>query len=241
MNLKRYLSFSAGAIAGLMISGSAFAIHADIEVEIEGGQWIVDPHNEIPVASTLKTGLKIYESEFGELGNDFGTDDPGFDVPDGTGTPGNLLSLEVTDTLWKWDTSGASWISSGFDEIITITDALNETVTVSATSIVGDNDSIIDQFDAGGGIHSHVEFEISSPGTPMDGAYLLELSLFGSDATASDSILIAFHLDAGGTFGEEAFEAAIDAGLAPVPVPAAVYLFGSALAFFGGFRKIRKA
>lgn len=239
MNLKRYAVLSASAVAGLIISTSAMAIHSDIEIEIEGGQWVADPENEVPIASLLKPGLKIFESEFGELGNDFGTDDPGMEVPDGTGTPGNLLSLKVEDTLWKWD--GASWLSSGFDEIITITDALDETVDVSATGIVGDNDSVIDQFDAGGGIHSHVEFEISAPGTPMDGAYLLELSLFGPDATASDSFLIAFHLDAGGTFGEEAFEAAIDAGLAPVPVPAAVYLFGSALAFMGGFRKYRKA
>lgn len=240
MRFGKYAAVVAAFMGALILSGSASAQHVDIEAELDGGKWVVENESgpPAPIATAVRPGLKIFESEFGELGNPFATNDPGFEVPDGTGNSGEIVALEIENTLLKWD--GAAWGSTSFDEFLTITDAISNEVDVSATAISGTNFSIIDELDGGGGLHSHVEFDIgSTSGTPMDGAYLLELSLFSVEDdlttpvyTPSDNFLVAFHLNAGGTFGEEDFEMAIDNGLlAPVPLPAAVYLFGSAFAF----------
>ena len=245
MRIRQYKMGLLGAMGLALLAGPVAAQHVDIEAELEGGQFVLDNESgpSAPISSAVVPGLKIFESEFGELGNDFATEDPGFEVPDGSGNPGELVALRIEHTLRKWD--GAAWIESGFDEFFTIVDALSNEVDVSATGITGTNTSIIDQLDSGGGLHSHVEFEIgtTAAGDPMDGAYLVELSMFGLESdqvtpvyTPSDNFLIVFHLDAGGTFDEDAFEASVDA-LAPVPIPAAVYLFGGAVALLSGFRR----
>lgn len=225
------------ALITLMFTNIVFAAHSDIEIEISpaqnpAGTIIVDPENEAPTTVSIKPGLKLYEAEFGELGEPFGTDDPGMLVEDGNGIAGDILAFEITDTLWKWN--GTGWDTTGFNEFIDVTDVLSNTVTVS--SLLGLNETgLVDAFDADGGIHSHVEFEIgSTSGTPDDGAYLVEMMFFGllADQTTetyspSNPFLIAFHLDDGGTFSEEDFEAAVST---LVPVPAAGWLMASALA-----------
>lgn len=253
MNNRNINITYAALLAFALWSPLLFAQHADIEAELDpagsaSGTFIVDPHDEVPTTSAIKPGRKLFEVEFGELGNPFGTDDPGFEIEDGNGIAGTILGFNVLDSLWKWD--GAGWTDSGFDEVLTITDVLSNNALVSANIGAGLS-GLIDQFDSEGGVHSHVEFEISSTsGTPMDGAYLLELSLMGreSDGTTpvyndSDPFLIAFHLDNGGAFGEEAFEGAVDALLAPVPIPGAAWLLGSAILAAGGVsrRKQRTA
>ncbi len=240
----------AAALSLSLAAPGVLAAHADIEVEITpsqdpGGVMVVDPHDEIPVTTMVRPGRKLFEAEFGELGNPYGTDDPGFDIPDGNGIPGSVLAYEVMGTLLKWD--GLAWASSGFDEYLELTDVLAATVPVSSTMGTGST-GIIDAFDAGGGIHTHIDFEIASTsGTPEDGAYLLELKLFGLDDTLTnplytptDPFLIAFHLNEGGSFGEIAFEGAVDALVAPIPLPAAAWLLGSAV-FALGARGRRRA
>ncbi|MEQ8661789.1 MAG: hypothetical protein RLW62_13325, partial [Gammaproteobacteria bacterium] len=119
---------------------------------------------------------------------------------------------------------------------------------VSATLGTGGT-GIIDAFDAGGGIHSHIDFEIAATtGTPDDGAYLLEMRFFGLDESLSNAlyvasapILIAFHLNEGGSFGELAFESAVDALVAPIPLPAAAWLLGSAVVALGARGRRRGA
>lgn len=229
---------------GFALTTPALAQHADIELELNPGNDPLgvitpDPHNEALSASALKPGRKIFEAEFGEFGNPFGTDDPGFDAEDGSGfIPGSILGLRALDGLWKWD--GATWQSGGFLEQIDISDVMANTVTVGAGTGTG-VEALIDQFDAGGGLHSHVDFDINvaGGGTPQDGAYAIEFEFFGVAAnltdplyTDSDPFLVLFHLNEGGTFGELAFEAAVDA-FAPVPLPPAVFLFGSAAALAG--------
>lgn len=239
-----------GAVLGLALwSPALLAQHADIEAIIDpagsaSGTIIVDPHDEALLTTAIKPGRKLFESEFGELGSPFTTNDPGFDVPDGNGVADSILGFQVLDSLLKWD--GSSWVSSGFDEHITIDDVVGSAIEVSAMGGSGLS-GLIDQFDAGGGIHSHIDFEIgSSSGTPMDGAYLLELSLFGLESNgstplynASDAFLIAFHLNDSGSFDEAAFESAVGA-LAPIPVPAAVWLLGSAVLALCGLGRSRR-
>jgi hypothetical protein len=251
MNIPQTRPGLAMALALCLAAPGAYAAHADIEVEISppqdpAGLLIVDPHNEIPVANWVKPGRKVFEAEVGELGKPFKTDDPGFDIDDGNGIPGSVLAFEVMGTLMKWD--GLTWASSGFDEYLEITDVLDAVTIVTATAGTGLT-GLIDAFDAGGGIHTHIDFEVASDaGTPEDGAYLLELRLFGLDAGltnmvygASDPFLIAFHLNQGGTFGDLAFETAVDALIAPIPLPAAAWLLGSAALALGARGRRRAA
>lgn len=246
MNSQHH-NIARAAVFGLALCSPLMAAaHTDIEAEIDppanaSGTLIIDPHDEIVTATAIKPGRKVYEAEFGELGSPFGTDDPGFVVEDGNGIAGSILGFNVLDSLWKWD--GGAWTNSGFNEFFTITDVLSTELVVS-DGVGAGLSGVIDQFDAGGGIHSHFDFEIgSSMGTPMDGAYFIELSVSGltSDLSGplyndSDPFLIVFHLDEGGTFDEVAFEAAVGA-LTPVPVPAAAWLFGSAILAAGGIRR----
>lgn len=251
MNSQHHQTVRAAVLGLALCSPLMAAAHTDIEVEIDppanaSGTLIVDPHDEITAATAIKAGRKIYEAEFGELGSPFGTDDPGFVVEDGNGIAGTILGFNVLDSLWKWD--GSAWTNSGFDELFTITDVLSSEIVV-ADGVGAGLSGLIDQFDAGGGIHTHFDFEIgSTSGSPMDGAYFIELSLMGVSGDLStpvynnsDPFLIVFHLNEGGTFGEEAFEAAVGA-LTPVPVPAAAWLFGSAILAAGGLgRRTRRA
>ncbi|WP_404356543.1 hypothetical protein [Methylotuvimicrobium sp. KM1] len=236
--MKSLKLFSIGLLAVFM-SSNALA-HSDIELTLQNNKIIVDPHNEAMLAG----GYKLFEADFGEFLNPYGTDDPGFN---GFGLVSNsLIWYQVENTLKKWDVLSSSWLSTGFNEQIEIEKA-SITNIVSATNGLGDQ-GFIGSVSASGGLHTHVDFQISSAGggNPDDGAYLLELSLFDThndDALTpisliSDKFFLAFHLNEGGTFGHEAFEQAI----AAVPVPAAVWLFGSGLALLGfGRRKIMAA
>lgn len=236
--MKSLKLFSIGLLAFFM-SSNALA-HSDIELTLQNNKIIVDPHNE----AMLVGGYKLFEADFGEFGNPYGTNDPGFN---GFGLVSNsLIWYQVENTLKKWDVLSASWLSSGFNEQIEIKKN-TITNTVSATDGLGAQ-GFIGTVGSGGGLHSHVAFQISKAGggNPDDGAYLLELSLFDTLNNtaltpinlASDKFFLAFHLNEGGTFGHAAFDQAI----AAVPVPAAVWLFGSALALLGlGRRKVMAA
>ncbi|MEM7252500.1 MAG: hypothetical protein AAF493_13875 [Pseudomonadota bacterium] len=240
MRLSEFTRSPLGAFGILAVAGAfafspaASAQHADIEFERGAGTGVgsivIDPEGESDVTVNVKPGLTLFESEFGEFGNDFLTGDPGFDTEGGF-VPGSLLEFEVQDSLLKWNPVAGAWESSGFDEIIDVIDVLDARVPVSSSTGTGATGPM-GLFEGDGSFHDHIEFEIeSTSGTPMDGAYLLELALFTEDESSaelrSNPFLIAFHLDAGGTFGEEDFEMAIDNLV--VPIPAALPLFLSAL------------
>ena len=175
----------------------------------------------------LTNGGFLFETEFGELGNPYGTDEPGFVLDDGSFSSGNVLGFEVQSVLNFWD--GVSWEATGSDSVSLI-DTLAVTTNVSATGIVNPV-GIIDEADAEGGVHTHIDFAINE--SAATGAYLVELVLKGfTDATltnsftASDSIFIAFNYG----LDEEAYELSVDAlGISEVPVPAAWLFLASGL------------
>lgn len=235
----KHLKLLTIGLLAVFMSSNALA-HSDIELTLQNNKIIVDPHNEAMLAG----GYRLYEAEFGEFGNPFGTDDPGFV---GRGFVSNsLIWYQIENTLKKWDVLSSSWLSSGFNEQIGIVKGRINNI-VSATDGSGAK-GFIGSVGRDGGLHSHVDFLISKAGggSPDDGAYLLSLSLFDTlnnaaltpISEASDKFFLAFHLNAGDTFGHEAFEQAV----AAVPVPAAVWLFGSGLALLGfGRRKVMAA
>ena len=182
---------------------------------------------EIETGIPLTNGGFLFESEFGELGNPYGTDEPGFVLDDGSFSVGNVLGFEVQSVLNFWD--GISWEATGSDSVSLI-DTLNAVTTVSATGIVNPI-GIIDEADAEGGVHTHIDFAIND--SAATGAYLVEFVLKGfTDATltnsftSSDSIFVAFNFG----LDEEAYELSVDAlGISEVPVPAAWIFLASGL------------
>lgn len=201
-------------LVGLM-SANTFAetlAHSDIELVLQNNKIIIDPNHE-----ALQVGdTKLYEVPFDSSLTPFITKDPGI-MGTGFSAAGSLISYTIENTLKKWDASSHQWLSTGFNERIAIT----QTGTVNRISATeGINvQGLISHADTAGEIHSHLSFEIdqADASNPDDGAYLLEMSLFGSEADGvtalyepSDKIYLAFHLNAGGTFGEEDFAHALE-------------------------------
>ncbi|MFK8017458.1 MAG: hypothetical protein AB8G17_18690 [Gammaproteobacteria bacterium] len=228
MKLKGWLA----AIA-LMSTGAAMAQHQDVEVGVEDGALVIENGLQ------MLNGGVLFEAEFGELGEPFGTDDPGFEVDDGLFQAGEILAFQAIGTLQMWD--GNAWTSADISPIqIAAMDVLgNETLWDGAGTV--NPMGFIDGADDEGGIHSHVEFEIqdSLGGTPMPGAFMIELALFGmaADQTtqvydASQSMFVAFNLG----LDESVFEMAVDAALVPIP-GAAIFMLSGLLSMFGISRR----
>lgn len=207
--MKSLKTFSIGLLA-FFISSNVLA-HSDVEITLQNNRIVVDPDNE----AVLFGIHKLFEAEFGELGNPYGTDDPGLDVFDLH--PNSLLWYKVEGTLKKWDVNSSSWLSFGFDERISITKNDQTNVVSAAEGIAGQG--LIGSVNSSGGLHTHVDFQVikAGGGNPDDGAYLLELSLFDTTndeipipiSAASDKFYLAFHLNEAGTFDDEAFDQAI--------------------------------
>ncbi|MFU8789361.1 MAG: hypothetical protein ACNA7G_10045 [Methylobacter sp.] len=201
-------------LAGLM-GANAFAAtvaHSDIELALQNNKIIIDPHHE-----ALQVGnAKLYEVSFDNSLTPFVTKDPGFGGS-GFSVAGSLIGYTIENTLKKWDKHSHQWLSTGFNERIAITKT-NTVNRVSATEGINVR-GLISQVNTAGEIHTHLSFEIdkADASNPDDGAYLLEMSLFGTEADGvtalyepSDKIYLAFHLNAGDTFGEEDFEHALE-------------------------------
>lgn len=212
------------ALLGVFTASANAAPHAhagDVDSVFEDG--VIAIETGIP----LTNGGFLFETEFGELGNPYGTDEPGFVLDDGSFSSGNILGFEVQSVLNFWD--GVSWEATGSDSVSLI-DTLDVITTVSAASIVNPI-GVIDEADAEGGVHTHIDFAINE--SAATGAYLIELVLKGfTDATltnsftSSDSIFVAFNFG----LDEEAYELSVDAlGISEVPVPAAWLFLASGL------------
>ena len=212
------------AFLGVFAASANAAPHAhagDVDSVFEDGVIAIE------TGISLTNGGFLFETEFGELGNPYGTDEPGFVLDDGSFSSGNVLGFEVQSVLNFWD--GVSWEATGSDSVSLI-DTLDETTTVSATGIINPV-GVIDEADSEGGVHTHIDFAINE--SAATGAYLVELVLKGfTDATltnsftASDSIFIAFNYG----LDEEAYELSVDAlGISEVPVPAAWLFLASGL------------
>lgn len=181
------------------------------------------------------TNGNLFEADFGDLsGGLYKTDDPGIDADTSQGAfgAGNWLQLQVLGTLQFWN--GSSWGGTANGEYVTIDDALGEVTTISSSGVTNPF-AVVGEFDALGDIHEHLDFSIRNAANALGGsvgAYwidlvLLETAPFSTSPLSTISAPFSIIFNRG--LAEVDFENAVSAVTA-VPVPGAVWLFGSALA-----------
>jgi hypothetical protein len=217
-----------GLFAVLASTASAQHAHSDVDAYIENSQFLFEGASILVNGSgylTSNIGSALYEvefgAEFGDAANE--TEDPGFAIDDGSFNAGDYLAFEAVNTLSYWN--GTSWsASTAGSESLFITDVSGTATTTVSDNTITNAIGLIDQADAEGGVHAHLDFEIDLAASP--GAYLLELVLLGfSDSAltneivpASDSFYIAFNYG----MDDALFETGIDAlGVSEVPLPGA--------------------
>ena len=115
-----------------------FAFSANAQDEHAGHAGDVDSVFEDGVIA-IETGIPLinggflFETEFGELGNPYGTDEPGFVLDDGSFSSGNVLGFEVQSVLNFWD--GISWEATGSDSVSLIDKYLLLVITLLVSSL----------------------------------------------------------------------------------------------------------
>jgi len=203
----------------------------DIRLSVVGGVLtLTGPHAYVD----LHTGHSLLEADFGDFAHGANTTpNPGFDIAVGVLPNQSFLALQPIGNLLFWD--GSTWGAAATGTALTVEDArhLNSTWTAAGTS---GEPAVVGFTGDGLGIHDHVKFSISTEAAM--GAYLASFILINvaaGDVTTpapdfntpvnqpSRPIAIAFNFG----LGHEAFEAAVDARV--VPLPAAVWLLGSGI------------
>ncbi|MEQ1638022.1 MAG: hypothetical protein ABL903_15165 [Methylococcales bacterium] len=170
------------------------------------------------MGTTLNLNQYVFEADFGDLaGGLFATDDPGYDVDTAQGplTVGNWLRFQPVGTLKYWN--GSAWIASvPKGERIEIKDALDNTITFTASGVSGGL-GVIGAADNAGGVHDHIDMSIKDASGALGGrvgAYLIELNVYESapnseapTAVPGAPIKIAFNRG----LDHEVFDLAVDA------------------------------
>ena len=161
MNLQNHVLSAALLVASVLVAHTAIAQdgheHSDIEFSLDGNRII--------------TEHRIAEAEFGEgLNPPNVADDPGIDVPDGTFAADSLLGFNSVAfdlsggagdrNLWYWDGSGAPNFGASVATLTVDKEFLGSLTISSADSSTATGFDFA-QADAEGGIHTHLDFELS--------------------------------------------------------------------------------
>lgn len=193
----------------------------------------------------IELNAGLFEADFGDLsGGAYRTDDPGYDADTTLGAfgAGNWLWFQAIGSLKYWD--GFSWNSSVPNgEHIELEDALGNTTSISASG-VSNPAGVIGEFDSAGDLHEHLDMTIRNASNSLGGsvgAYWITLQLFESAANSQTALAVSSSYDIIFNRGLDiaAYENAVAAvNPAPVPLPAAAWLFGTAL--MGGLWSVRR-
>lgn len=207
----RKMMMTTAALAALQ-AVPALAQHSDVEFEYANGMIEVEFGAE----------GRVFESEFPTTGifEQF-TDDPGFasEAAEGLGVnPFDNIDYNILGPLEYHDGSGFAAVPTGAS--ILIEDNPNGGLTVDASTagpISGTG--LIGQADAGGDVHTHIDFTLqpNTLGAPEYGAYALLMELT-TDATGignSDSFYVVFNFG----LDEVTFEGAVEDFANKIPEP----------------------
>ncbi|MEM7304727.1 MAG: hypothetical protein AAF372_04300 [Pseudomonadota bacterium] len=197
--------------------------------------------------------LYVFETDFLEGLVPFETDDPGFNndeflMPGYTPVEGSLLGYNVWGPLKYWN--GFKFVDPG-TAYISIEDTAGHTSDISGSTVsdladfmAGSLENIIGEASSTGEIHQHIDFTLKDGLHNGAGAYGLMMAMTTDEEGIEDSHKFGLFFNVG--LDHELFEEGVDQfneyfkNPHPVPVPAAVWLFGSALLGMVGYSR-RKA
>jgi hypothetical protein len=204
------------------------------------------------VGNQILTNGDVFEADFGDFSfGPFRTKNPGFDADTDLGAlgAGNWLRIQGVGSLKFWN--GSSWLDSTPNgEHIELEDAQGKVTTFSASGVTNPI-GVIDAIDGNGDLHSHLDISIKNASNALGGnvgAYWVTLQLLETapdDETAPDALDTVFAASAPFSIifnrglRHDYYEAAVSASLAAVPVPSAVWLFGSAVVGLVSVRRRR--
>lgn len=219
LNQKQSLQMLAVLVGSLAFSAAQAEQHAgDAQPYLSAGK--------------VQINAGLFEGDFGDLaGGLYKTDDPGFDVDEAKGGfgAGNWLQFQGVGSLRFW--YGASWsaiVPAG--EHVEIEDALGNVSSFTTGGVINPI-GVIGQFDANGDLHEHLDFSLRNGSNALGGAvgaYWISLNLIDTLANSSTALALPstdFNIIFNRGLSTQAYEAAVSA----VPVPAAMWLFASAL------------
>jgi hypothetical protein len=117
-------------------------------------------------------------------------DNPGFNAPASSFSPGSFIGLNIVQQLWYWDGEMLAVPPDG--TVFELENALSEYIDVDASvpptpvgfdfAVAGDE----------GGVHQHIVYHLPDPVSP-DGAYGIVLELTAPNLEPSDPFLLAFN------------------------------------------------
>ncbi len=162
-------------LAWFGLASCALAQHAgDISLIVEpNGKMRTARQVVLPSGKTLTLPERVFPAEFSDLGGVVFSDEPGWDVQDGTLPASSLLGFDIHKALRVWDGSGFGTIPA---ETLTIELGPQSRTTPGSDVIVPGFGLKVDEE---GGLHAHFEYVLDLPAST--GVYLLELSMW-SDA-----------------------------------------------------------
>ncbi|MEM7542946.1 MAG: autotransporter domain-containing protein, partial [Pseudomonadota bacterium] len=214
------------------------------------------PAGTLPVHGT--TGQQIFVTDFGDFaGGPFGVDDPGFFSGAGSLPANQLLRYRAVGSLSYWDPKTDTWVNStplgeqvrlagGLEQVITDPSACGGLIicgTFNASStlftsggISGPESLIVDNTQADGSLHTHLDWFIETAGGAAggsEGAYLVELAMQIDGRQDSDPFHILFNRGMNNSEFAQALLALIGSGgmninLMPIGAPVALPEFNFA-------------
>jgi hypothetical protein len=204
--------------AGLLVAAShaiAGPGHAgDITLTIAGGKM----HTAIvPEGGGTPEAQRVFASEFFDVGGFVFSDEPGYEIEDGTLTPGSGLFVTMRKAVRSWNGTDFSTIA-----LQTITASFGpNSITSNLTDIA--TGGLLLPVEAGGGLHDHPDVYLNDP---FAGIYLLELEL-SSDAglEKTDPFWIVYNYGADEADHDAAIEW-VNSNLVPAPGSLALLGFG---------------
>jgi hypothetical protein len=214
-------------------------------------------------ATDRLTGQPLFPANFGDFaGGPQATNDPGFQSFAGTLAPGTIVSVQGIGTLEYWNPSSLSWTAPPGGEEVRLHGAVPTDIAVaytfcqsggplcdaglaaqypfyaqgtafSASGVSGPNPAIVDDADANGAFHAHLDWFIERPDSmaPAAGAYLVTFALVADGYQASHPVKAIFNHGLSDTQYQLAFASRIQ----PVPEPSGMLLMLAGLAFLAAW------
>lgn len=216
----------AGAI--VLCAGAATAVagpgHAgDITLTISGGKMFTAI---VPEGGGTAEAQRVFASEFFDVAGFVFSDEPGYEIDDGTLTPGSGLFLTMRKAVRSWNGSDFSTMAT---QTITASFGPNSITSNLTDAATG---GLLMPVEAGGGLHDHPEVYLNNAFT---GIYLLELELSSDVALeTTDPFWIVYNYGAAETEHDAAIEW-VNSTL--VPAPGSLGLIGSGFLAIGRRRR----